>query len=128
MKTRRSRAVAIAVAVLLVAACSRTIDVPREQFDASSKKVDHTHSIWTLSGDEYRVESFQATDSSLVISALNRSDPRHAKAGLPISIPLDSVKTVQRIDHRPPTWVIVGTVGAFVLVAALLSDGEAFTD
>jgi len=122
-------ALALGVAMLfLLAACSRTVDVPRERVEASSTLVEHTHRIWTVSGDEYCVEAFRVVESTVVISKLNPSDPRYDKADLPISVPLDSVQTVKRVEHKPSTWMIVGAVGAFVLAAAWLSDGEAFTD
>jgi hypothetical protein len=51
---------------------------------------------------------------------------------MPVVIPLDQVKSIERVENGPPLWVIVGVgavgVAAFIGAMALISGGDAFTD
>ena len=113
---------------LLCAGCSRTVDVPRQQFEAEAQNESATHRIATRNGDEYLVERYSIAATALVIEVLAPDDPRRHKVELPISLVLDDVISIKRIEYRPPLYVVGIGVAAFIGVIALISEGDAFTD
>jgi len=124
----RARILSLLLIPLFLGACSHAVDVPRNQYDDTSRLYDVDHKIRTVSGEEYHSAEFWVTESMLVISKLSPSDPRYQKVELPLSIPLSDVASVQRIDSGPPLWAVGVGVAAFVAVMAVLTQGEAFTD
>jgi hypothetical protein len=123
-----SRIIASALIALTLTGCSRTIDVPREQFEATSRRPDTTHRISMTDGETYIATEFSLNDSTLVIEKLHPQDTRYGTTAPPISLPLATVQSIKRIDEGPNWYIAVPAIGAFVLVAWLISSGEALTD
>jgi len=123
------RAIAILTCVLIVIACSRTSEIPRERFEAASHEGADEYRINTRQGRTYIAQQYAVTDSSLQISTLMPSEFSDQLMPAALSIPLEDVVTIQKVDHGPPVYLMaaVGVV-LFVAVAAFISGGDAFTD
>ena len=123
------------IAALMIAivstACSHVVEVPRNEFAAISRVESGEHRIHTKAGDEYRAAGFEVTSESVSVFKLSSSDS-HPDVAMPVVIPLEEVKSIERVENGPPLWMIVavGAVGiaAFIGAMALISGGDAFTD
>ena len=126
------RIVASLVIATIVSGCGGYVEIPREKFDAASHDESAIHRVVLRSGEEYLVNHFTLTDTTLVVMSLAPNDPRYQRVVRPIELPLDDVASIQRIDNGPPGWTIIalGVVGVGLLIASLawLTGGDAFTD
>lgn len=128
MRVGRPSAVVILCA-LLAAGCSRAVDVPREQFEAASHENADEYRINTRQGRTYIAQQYAVTDSSLQISTLVPSELSDQLMPAALSIPLEDVVTIQKVDHGPSIYLRAAAgVVLFVAVVALVSGGDAFTD
>jgi hypothetical protein len=80
--------------------CSRTMEVPREQFEAAASEKGVAHCITTGGGEEYLVTRFSVVDTTLIIEQLRPDDTRHHEVALPITLPINDVETIARIESR----------------------------
>jgi len=116
---------------IVATGCSHAVEVPRNEFAAMSRVESGEHRIYTMSGDEYLAADFEITTGSVSVFKLSSSD-RHRDATMPVVIPMEEVKSIERVENGPPLWMIVavGAVGvaAFIGVMAWISGGDAFTD
>ena len=113
------RTVAVLLCVLTVSGCSRAVSIPREEFAAPASAGPGEYRVRTVRGDEYIAERFSVTDSTLVIEKGDAA---------PITIPIDEVASVHRIEHHVPLYVAIGGVILFIGAVALVTGGDAFTD
>jgi hypothetical protein len=102
------------------------VRVPHEQLEATTHTGDD-HTVRTIDGETYLAARFSIADSTLTIEKLSPAD-KNAGAQAPLSFPLSEVESVHRIENRPPLYVMIGAVGLFVLVVAIVAGGDAFTD
>jgi len=120
------------VIAMIASGCGGYVEIPREKFDAASHDESAIHRVVLRSGEEYLVNHFTLTDTTLVVMSLAPNDPRYQRVVRPIELPLDDVASIQRIDNGPPGWTIIalGVVGVGLLIASLawLTGGDAFTD
>lgn len=118
--------------VVFVSGCGRYVEIPREQFDAASHDESAIHRVMKQGGEEYLVNQFTLTETTLVIVTLAPNDRRYHRVTLPIVLPLDDVASIQRVDNGPPGWTIVALgavgIGLFIAAVAWLSGGDAFSD
>jgi hypothetical protein len=77
------------------------------------------HVVRTTGGEEYRVQKFAVTDSTLVILQLNQSDARYKNAKLPISLPLEEIETMKAIDRRETGFFVLVALGLLVAISAV---------
>ena len=126
------RIVASLVIATIVSGCGGYVEIPREKFDTASHDESAIHRVVLRSGEEYLVNHFTLTDTTLVVMSLAPNDPRYQRVVRPIELPLDDVASIQRIDNGPPGWTIIalGVVGVGLLIASVawLTGGDAFTD
>lgn len=112
---RRSLTV-ILVVTLIVAGCTKAVDVPREQFEATSHAPTGLHTIRTTDGSVYTVLRFSVTDSTLVIQSLDQSDGRYKKVALPIVLLLGDVESMETRDWRDRMFFVLVGLGVVVFI------------
>ncbi len=129
---RLRRMVASLAIVMIVSGCGGYVEIPRGQFEVASHDEDAIHRVLKQGGEEYLVNQFTLTDSTLVIVSLAPNDRRYHHIPLPIELKLDDINSIHRVDNGPPAWTIIALgavgVGLFVAAVAWLSGGDAFTD
>ncbi len=117
------RAVAVILAVSLFAACTKAVDIPRDDFESAAKAESAHHRIELKDGSEYIVNEFSLTDSTMVIEKLNGGDLRYNEAKLPIVLPIGDVESVSRLETRKgPTTAIL--VSAAVVIVGFVIIGN----
>ena len=126
------RILASLVIVMIVGGCGGYVEIPREQFEAASHDESAIHRVIGPNGEEYLVNQFTVSDTTLVIVSLAPNDSRYHRIMLPIELPLGDVTSIKRVENGPPSWTIIaiGAAGVGLLIAAVawLSGGDAFTD
>jgi len=135
MSSRWGRSAKLIVTPLVIAmiasGCGGYTEIPREHFEAASHD-EAIHRVMKRGGEEYLVNQFTLTETTLVIVSLAPNDRRYHRVTLPIELPLDDVASIQRVDNGPPGWTIIALgvvgVGLFIAAVAWLSGGDAFTD
>jgi hypothetical protein len=127
---------------LSVTGCTRSVEVPRDQFDMVHGAGAEYLKVRTVSGDTWRVYECWSTDSTLVV-ALTEDEPaptghypattprliltRHSP---PMEIRFEDICWIDRVERDEvmsgAATFAVGIVGAFaflVLIAAASDDG-----
>ena len=105
----------------LVAACTTSKQVPREEFEAASKQTLSMYIVSTSDNQVYRVKSYTVVDSVFIIKRLTSEDTRFATAQMPIAMPLADVTSVEVKDsHRGVVFYGV-SMAIFVGVIYFLS-------
>lgn len=116
---------------MIVSGCGGYVEIPREKFEAASHE-EAIHRVLERSGEEYLVNHFTLTDTTLVIMSLAPNDRRYHRVVRPIELPLDDITSIQRVENGPPAWTIIAVgvvgVGLFIAAVAWLSGGDAFSD
>ncbi|HEX5132328.1 MAG TPA: hypothetical protein VFX92_07565 [Candidatus Krumholzibacteria bacterium] len=107
LKIRVKRLVAVVVITTMLAACSTTKQLQREDFAAASRQPIAVHVVTTNDGHVYRVRSFSVTDSTFVIKEMTDKDEQPGGAAMPIVLPLADVATVETKDMRGGVFLIV---------------------
>jgi hypothetical protein len=120
------------VIAMIASGCGGYVEIPREQFEAASHDESAIHRVIKQSGEEYLVNHFTLTDTTLVIMSLAPNDRRYQRVVRPIELPLDDIASIQRVENGPPSWTIIAIgvvgVGLFIAAVAWLSGGDAFSD
>ena len=126
---RPHRTVALLLVVtLILSSCSQAARVPQSELTSGTERTG-LHRIQTVD-DQFVVQRFAVTDSTINILEFAETDGRYGRAELPVVIDLDDVKSVEKIstdnDHGGLILWTVAIVGIVVLVAHLLigASGE----
>lgn len=116
----RFRKPAVLVALLLVA-CSRAAEIPRDQVGAEEYRKPGSYRIRLHGWNEYYARRFSMTDSTVVIEELTQSDDRYKlmRHDMPIVIPLADVVSISEMQS---TWVTKPLLitSAVLVVATIL--------
>src|SRR5262245_37664798 len=111
------RAVALVIAAMIVTGCSKAIEVPRDQFEATATRKHANHRINLVDGSRYSVKQFAVTDSTIIIEKLNPADSRYNEAKMPIVLPISDVESISRLDLREGlSFAIVATAGVMLIL------------
>ena len=125
------RILTVVTLVAFLAACTRTVEVPREDIAASAGKSSRRGwQIDTRSGERYRVKSYQLTDSTLVIGELSGTDDLYGSHdNATREIPMSEVASVSRVEISP--WAVglmgLSLLGGVVLLVLLVKGSEEVT-
>ena len=112
---------------LLVTGCSGAKQVPREAFEAESRKPMRLRHVHLVDGSAWAVAKFTVTDSTLIIQELNRVDERYEHAVVPIVLSLEDVESVESKDLRGPAFfILVGLAVTVSAIAVMVSLGNFF--
>ena len=109
----------IAVTAFVLSSCSHAVEVPPEQFEAQSQLPLRARIVRTTGGEEYKMQKFAISDSTLVILQLSQSDVRYEKSKLPISLPLKEIESMKAIDQRGPLFFFALGLFAVVLLTSV---------
>ena len=118
---KAKRIVAALMIVTMLAACSTTKQLPREEYEAASKQPISMHVVSTNDGQVYRVRSFSVTDSTFVIKELTNKDERYDTAAMPIVLPLADVTAVETTDARPGAFLVMVPLFLLMISAVAVS-------
>jgi hypothetical protein len=108
------RAVALALAAVTLAGCTKTVEVPRDQFQAAAA-TDVNHRIDLTDGTYYIVGQFSVTDSALVIEKLNGGDLRYGETKLPITLSFGEIESISRLEAKKGPLIAILVTGAVVI-------------
>jgi hypothetical protein len=105
MKLSR-RVLSVAVIVLTVMGCSKSVNVPLDQVESVQDRKAR-HRIHVRDGDEFAVRRFTVTDSTIVIDDLSPTDIRFDAVDLPIVLRRSDVVAIERVEGRGQLFFIV---------------------
>jgi hypothetical protein len=117
------------VVALATSGCSRAVVIPREQVAAEEYRKPGSYRIRLHGWNEYYAKRFSmtdstvVTDSTLVISVLSPADPKYRLAPLPITVRLDDVDSMARLEGREWTPLVVLAVVVTATVLLYLAFG-----
>jgi len=117
------RTLVLCVAVVFLAACSKTVRIPPTDFATASQK-SGLYRVTTID-TEILVSRFSITDSTLVIDEFAGDSTGVASEA--IAIPLRHVTAVERIESQKKRAMWVG-LGVVLGVAALIIGYQVFSD
>jgi len=125
---------------VVAAGCTRTIEVPRDDFDSVRDSGAEYLRVRTVSGETWIIEECWATDSTLVVSltmgrpARNNHYPARATTPVliryrpPMEIPFEEICWIDRVEKdmvvSNAAAVSVGVVGAFFVLLLLASSNS----
>jgi hypothetical protein len=109
------------VALLLIGsmatACTRAVEVPREQFESTSQAHNVSHRITMTDGSRYVIKQFTVTDSTITIVELNQADERYKHVALPMFLRRADVKSIERMELDPgKSFFLVAPIGLAILL------------
>ncbi len=119
MSPHLRRAIATVPFIVALAGCTKTVDVPIDDLESVHDRKARHH-VNMVDGSQYSVRQFTVTDSTLVIDDLSPTDSRKGVVNEPITVPRDSIASVERLEGGQ--YLIFGTVA---LAAVLLIFGYA---
>ena len=113
---RTHRTVSCVLIALMATGCSRTVVVPREDYDRASHEYGKTHRLDLQDSSYYLVRRFAVTDSTVVVEELYSSDKRYGThARTPIVLTRQDLTSISRVETN---WTKTGLV--FLGVSGLL--------
>ena len=120
--------------------CTRTVEVPRENFDMVRDSGAEYLRVRTMAGETWIIQECWATDSTLVVSmtkgrpAQNDTYPARASMAVlirhrpPMEIPFEEICWIDRVERdmvvSNAAAVSVGVVGAIFALLLLASSGS----
>jgi hypothetical protein len=108
--------------LLATSGCTKTIDVPRDQYEEVSLHPEGSYRIRMKANTEYLAYQFSVTDTTLVISRLSPLDDGDRKEQLPITLRLDDVESVARVETNHAASIVIIAAG-FAIVALVIHAG-----
>ena len=107
--------------LLLLVACARAVEIPRDQVGAEEYRKPGSYRIRLHGWNEYNVRRFSMTDSTVVIEELLTTDDHYKlkRHEMPIVIPLAEVMSISEMKS---TWVTKPLLitSAVLVVATIL--------
>jgi hypothetical protein len=116
-QTMRAAVASYTAAAFFVAGCSGPVPVSKHDLAPSTEWVG-LYRVTTKT-DQFIARHFSIKDTALVITELGGEDKHYAVTTLPVSIPLDEVKSVERLDHKDTQRGV--TIAALVVVSLLIA-------
>lgn len=109
----RFRKLAFVLVALMLMACSRAVEIPRDQVGAREYRKPGSYKVRLHGWNEYNVRRFSMTDSTVVIEELLVHDDHYKlkQHDMPIVVPLEEVEYIGVM--RTNWWATAGFV-AFV--------------
>lgn len=112
----RSRTSILLMVLMVFSACTKTIEIPRNEFEAASQDASASHRIRTADNNEFVAEAFTVTDSTVVILRLSPADTRYRTGDrVPIVLNLQDVESIKRL-HSSETPAIVAILFVFAMI------------
>jgi hypothetical protein len=107
---------------LAAAGCSKAVEIPRADIDDPQYREPASYRIRLKGWEEYMVQRFSVTDSTIVIEELMPSDERYryGRSSLPINVQKDQVTSVVKIQANEKTTFAVVAASA-IAVAVFIS-------
>lgn len=130
MRRVDQRIVAMVMIVALLAACTKTVRVPEEEF-AALRPAKHSYIEVTTLEAAYRVSEFKFVDSTLVIQRMQlrsgvypaHDDGSDAPPTLPYPVPLRAIRSITRTHWMSNTGVVaIAACGAILLFVLFLES------
>ena len=123
----RAAVALVTAAAFFLAGCSQhAIRVPEPEL-ASRTEWKGRYRV-TTETDQYTTRQFSISDSTLVISKSGARDKHEAVIEVPLRIPLDQVKSVERLEgHGTDTIIAVAclsVIGLFIVAAIVVSQSD----
>ena len=125
---KKTRTISMVLVVLLLVACSRAVEMPRDQLEAQEASKVGSYKVRLHGWNEYNVRRFSMTDSTVVIEELQDFDDHYKlkKHDMPIVVPLEEVEYIAVMETNKPLTtgvVVIAVAGAVYMtyVALLLS-------
>jgi hypothetical protein len=113
----------LSLLAFVLSGCSRAVTVPPREL-APASQWHGRYRIKTTTA-EFTARHFAVTDSTVVIRELAGSDKRYGDAELPITVPVQDVKSVERLDvDEGKTFVVVVLAAVFAGLIIGLSTWE----
>ena len=114
-------------AAFLLAGCERPVQVPNERL-APATEWEGLYRVTTTT-DQFTTRHFSVTDSTMVITKLGGSDKHYGRIQLPITIPIEAVRSVDHLGaNNSHTALAVGGIlvlaGIIVFLATFRIDIE----
>ena len=104
----------VTILAFVASGCSRTVSVPLQEL-APASHWDGRYHIDTTAG-RFSTLKFSVTDDEIVITKLAKSDKRYGRADLPLTSPMQDVRSIERLetDGMKTTLGVVGGLVAFL--------------
>jgi len=111
----------LTVLAFAASSCTKYVDVPRDQYGDTPRPVG-SYRIRMKVNTEYVAYLFSVTDSTLVISRLSPLDQGDRQGQLPITLRLDDVESVARVEPSKAAPIVV--ISVVVALIALVAYGQ----
>lgn len=124
----RSRISIVLIVSMVVAACTKTVELPRNEFEAASHDASASHRIRTADNNEFVAEAFTVTDSTVVIVRLAPADLRYRTGDrAPIVLKLQDVESIKRLESsQVPALVAILIVFGLIILVSTFTWGAGY--